>query len=74
MPKLYDDSDEEALHLDAVESLAEATNHPFAEVKKIYAGEFARLKAEAHITDYLVILTCRRVRDVLAQANRSRHA
>ena len=71
MPRLYDDPDEEVRHLDAIGSIAEATNHAFAEVKQIYDGEFARLKTEARIRDYLVILTCRRVRNVLAQVDTS---
>jgi hypothetical protein len=38
---------------------------PLPVVKRVYEAEFARLKADARITDYLVLFAARRTRDVL---------
>lgn len=52
-------------HLYAIEGLAEETNRPVEEVKMIYAEELGNLSSDARIQDYLVVLTSKKVRDVL---------
>ncbi len=66
MAELYNDSDEQATCLGAIEELAQKTNRPFAEVKEVYEFEFARLKTDARVTDYLVLFASRRTRDRLS--------
>ena len=38
---------------------------PFELVKDVYEEQFARLSADARITDYLVLFASRRTRDLL---------
>ena len=64
---LYDDSNEEALHLFAIEALAEEIQQSVDTVKTVYERELARLKAEARVTNYLALFTSRRTREVLLQ-------
>ncbi len=64
------DRDENAINQDAITSIAKEMHYPLPVVKRIYDAEFARLKAEARITDYLVLFAARRTRDALL----SRHA
>jgi hypothetical protein len=45
-------------------------HYPLPVVRRVYEAEFARLKAGARITDYLVLFAARRTRDALL----SRHA
>ena len=45
MPQLYDNPDQEALHLKAMNSLAIETGHELAEVRRVYEVELARLRA-----------------------------
>ena len=67
MPQLYDNPDQEALHLNAMKSLAIETGHELALVKQVYELELARLQAGAHLTEYLVLLSCRRARESLGK-------
>ena len=57
-------------HLYAIKGLAEETNHSVEEVKIIYAKELRSLNSAARIKDYLIVLTSKKVRDVLRQASR----
>lgn len=52
-------------HLDAIKGLAFEVNRPEEEVAKIYAENFKRLSKDARITDYLVVLTCKKVHQEL---------
>ena len=65
MPQLYDNPDQEALHLNAMKSLAIETGHEFAVVRKIYEVELARLQAGAHLKEYVLLLSFRRARETL---------
>ena len=58
---------QEAINQDAIATLAKETHHPVPEVKRVFDEEFARLKAHARITDYLVLFASRRTRAVLAE-------
>jgi hypothetical protein len=50
-----------------IEMIAADTHLPFAEVKRVYDDEYARLKSEAHVYDYLVLFATRRTREALAR-------
>ena len=58
-------SNQDAIKEDTIVSLAQETHCPLPVVKRVYEAEFARLKAHARITDYLVLFAARRTRDVL---------
>ena len=64
---LYDDSKEEALHLFAIEALAEEIQQSVDTVKTVYERELALLKAEARVKNYLALFTSRRTREMLLQ-------
>ena len=65
MPQLYDNPDQEALHLKAMKSLAIETGHEFALVRQVYEAELARLQAGAHLTEYVLLFSYRRPREPL---------
>lgn len=65
MPQLYDNPDQETLHLKAMKSLAIETGHEFAVVRQVYEAELARLQAGAHLTEYVLLLSYRRTRETL---------
>ena len=63
MPQLYDNPDQEALHLKAMRSLAIETGYEFAVVRQVYEAELARLQAGAHLTEYVLLFSYRRTRE-----------
>jgi hypothetical protein len=63
--QIYRNSNEQATSLSAIELLARETQRPVDEVRDVYESEFARLKQDAKINDYLVLFASRRARDVL---------
>jgi hypothetical protein len=68
MPKLYDNPEQEALHLNAMKSLAIETGHELAKVRQVYEVELARLQAGAHVREYVLLLSSRRARESLSKA------
>jgi Protein of unknown function (DUF3562) len=62
MTELYNDPDEQASNLGAIEELAQETKRPFSEVKEVYEVELARLKVDARIMDYVPLFASRRTR------------
>ena len=60
--------DDDSINQEAIASLAQETNYPLPTVTRVYEEEFARLKADARITDFLVLFACRRTRDTLLAA------
>lgn len=54
-------------HLYVVETLAEETNRPLEEVRQLYAETLVLLGSDARVKDYLIVLTSKKVRDVLRQ-------
>ena len=52
-------------HLYVIETLAEETNRPLEEVKQLYAETLLLLGSDARVQDYLIVLTSKKVRDVL---------
>jgi Protein of unknown function (DUF3562) len=60
------DQNQDAVNLDAIASLAEETHQPYEVVKDVYEKQFARLSADARVTDYLILFASRRTRDILA--------
>jgi hypothetical protein len=71
MPQLYDNPDQEALHLKAITSLAIETGHEFAVVRQVYEVELARLQAGAQVRDFVLLLSCRRARETLRRPVKS---
>lgn len=63
-----DHADDETTSIAISEMIATETHRPFDEVKHVFDGEFARLKAGARVTDYLVLFATRRTRDSLARS------
>jgi predicted RecB family nuclease len=55
--------------IDAIEALARTNKRSVQEVTDIYTNEIARLKANARISNYLVLLASKHVRDVLRGAS-----
>lgn len=62
---LYVNRDDETLHQRAIEQLAQKVDQPVAGVRAVYEGEFARLKSDAKITQYLALITRRRAHEAL---------
>jgi Protein of unknown function (DUF3562) len=52
-----------------IELLAGQTHRPADEVKRVFDHEFARLKSDAQVLDFLEVLAARSARDVLARAH-----
>ena len=71
MPQLYDNPNQEALHLKAMETLATETGREFAVVREVYEQELARLQTEAHVTEFVLLLSSRRAREVLRKPAKS---
>ena len=65
MQALYKDQNDEALHQRAIEKLARKLGRPVAGVKTPYEVEYARLKTEAKVTEFLGVFASRRARDAL---------
>jgi len=59
-------TNEQALNADTIASLAQETHQPESVVKEIYEEQYARLKAQARIQDYVVLFAARRTKDLLA--------
>lgn len=52
-------------HLNVIKMLVDEVHRPVEEVKGIYTQTFENLNSEARIKDYLIVLTCKKVRDEL---------
>ena len=59
------DRNEDAINQDVITSIAQVMHYPLPVVRRVYEAEFARLKAGARITDYLVLFASRHTRDAL---------
>jgi hypothetical protein len=59
----------ESNRVNIIELIATETHRPFDEVKRVYDEEFATLKSNARIFDYLVLFATRRTRDKLTQSH-----
>ena len=56
---------EETLHQAAIEELAQEVDQPLENVKAVYENEYARLKSDAKIMDYVGLFASRRAREAL---------
>ena len=54
-----------------IKGLAKETSWPVEEVENIYAEILGRLSSSARVRDFLTVLTCKKVRDVVRQARKS---
>jgi hypothetical protein len=52
-------------NLQTIKALAEEVDFPVEELSQIYASTLESLKASARVQDYLIVLTCKKVRDKL---------
>jgi hypothetical protein len=57
-----------------ITSIAQDVHYPLPIVKRIFEDEFARLKAVARVTDYVVLFASRRTRDRLLSARYQRES
>jgi hypothetical protein len=71
MPQLYDNPDQETLHLKAMKSLAIETGQEFALVRQVYEAELTRLQAGARLTEFVLLLSSRRTREALRNPAKS---
>jgi hypothetical protein len=71
MPRLYEDSVQEMLHLKAMQALVCETGHEFELVREVYELQLARLREQAHITEFVVLLSSRRTRETLRASAKS---
>jgi Protein of unknown function (DUF3562) len=55
----------DAINQEAIVSLAQEMHWPLPIVRQVYEDQFTRLKAEARVTDYLVLFAGRRTRAAL---------
>lgn len=55
----------ESGHVKAIEALAKEINRPVEMVSDIFISELESLKSNARIQDYLIVLTSKKVREVL---------
>ena len=53
------------LHQLVIEEIAQEIGEPVATVRAVYEGEYARLNADAKVTDYLGLFAVRRTRATL---------
>ena len=58
-------SNTEDKNADIIQRLATEINRPIDEVKRVYDGEYARLKSDARIFDYLSLFATRQTRAAL---------
>jgi len=65
MQALYKDQNDEAFHQRAIEELARKINRPISRVKTVYEDEYARLKIDAKVRDFLGVFASRRARVAL---------
>lgn len=61
-------------HPNAIKALADEVHRPVEEVNKIYSETFEKLSSDARIKDYLIVLTCKTVRDELRKQAHPRTA
>jgi hypothetical protein len=61
------DVDQESIHRDAIAELAKVTHRPTPIVARIFEEQFARLKSQARVKDYLVLFASRRTRELLSR-------
>ena len=52
-------------HVEAVQFLTRETNHPVEEVAVVYAETLENIRSHAHVQDYLIQLTIKKVHDLL---------
>jgi branched-subunit amino acid aminotransferase/4-amino-4-deoxychorismate lyase len=63
--QLYDNDIEWKQHTSAMQTLAKELHMPAAEISQTYEKTLKELKEQAKIKDFLVIFTCRRVKELL---------
>lgn len=64
---LYEDDVEQGLHESAIERLSRDLRRPEPGIRTAYETVLSRLKEEARIKDYLVVLVTRNVKDMMRE-------
>lgn len=67
MRQIQNDGNAERSSTGIIAMIATETHRSFDEVKRVYDDEYARLKSDALIFDYLALFATRRTRDILAK-------
>lgn len=67
MRQIQNDGDTERNNTGIIDMIATETHRSFDEVKRVYDDEYARLKSDALIFDYLALFATRRTRAILAK-------
>ncbi len=67
MRQIHFDVNAEENRRGIIDMIATETRRPFDEVKCVYDVEFARLKSNAQVFDYLVLFATRRTRAALSR-------
>jgi hypothetical protein len=62
--QLYEDESERTQHIRAMKMLAKDLDSPEEQVSQIYEFELEKLKADARVKEFLIVLVSRRVREI----------
>ena len=68
MQSIYKDQKDKAMNLRAIERLARQINRPIDRVKTVYEGEYARLKVDAKVSEFLGVFASRRARETVLRS------
>ena len=66
MRQVQNDGNTERNNTGIIDMIAAETHRSFDEVKRVYDDEYARLKSDALLFDYLSLFATRRTRAILA--------
>jgi hypothetical protein len=69
MTQPHEAADDANQHLNAIEEIAVESGRPMSEVQSIYEAELARLEADAHVRDYVLLFASRRTREALVHGS-----
>jgi hypothetical protein len=74
MTKPHEAADDPNQHLNAIEEIAIESGRPLSQVQSIYEAELARLEADAHVRDYVLLFASRRTREALVHGSSHQRA
>jgi hypothetical protein len=69
MTQAHEAADDANPHLNAIEEIAVESGRPVSQVQSIYEAELARLEADAHVRDYVLLFASRRTREALVHGS-----
>jgi hypothetical protein len=62
--QLYEDETERTQHIRVIKMLARDLNRPEDQMGQIYEFELEKLKEDARVKDFLIVLVSRRIREI----------